>query len=420
MGGGLLQLLAVGRQNKNLTGNPQISFFKQLFRRHTNFGKEQFRQDFIGKKRLGQRIRCEIERKGDLLGAMYLVFDTIIIDAGESVDRLGHKLIEYIEVEIGGQTIDTHYGEWLDIWTKLTYTNEKYALLTKMLNGSTMFSNNNTKKSNLSYVPLMFWFNTNPGLVLPLIALQAHSIIVYLKIKEAEDIMYYKDSAAPVITNLETLSNTLGSRQFINDVYLYCDYIFLDIEERTWFANESHDLLITQVQSSDKTIIKSINDTKNTVQTLLYFNHPVKELIWYAYREDLEGLYFYKNMDNSPILDDIELIINNTPFTRIHHYNYYTLVQPFQHHTCGGLERTNSGLDNSDNSGGFYMYSFAIEPEKAQPTGTLNFSKINDALLQYSYKSDSKVCTTFIRGFFAINYNILQLYDGMAKLKYEV
>tara|TARA_B110000211_G_scaffold97564_1_gene113715 strand:- start:8949 stop:10184 length:1236 start_codon:yes stop_codon:yes gene_type:complete len=411
MGGGLLQLLAVGRQNENLTGNPQISFFKQLFRRHTNFGKEQFRQDFVGKKRLGQRIRCEIERKGDLLGAMYLVFDTAIQD-DLAIDRLGHKLIEYIEVEIGGQTIDTHYGEWLDIWTKLTYTAEKYDLLTKMLDGSTMFNSAAVTESSLSYVPLLFWFNTNPGLALPLIALQSHSIIVYLKIKDAKDIRFYGPGL-----DVRQLSDTIAAARFINDVYLYCDYIFLDIEERTWFANEDHNLLITQVQSSDKTTMKSVNNAKNTVQTVLYFNHPVKELIWYAYLEDFEGLYFYKNKDNSAILDDIELIINNTPFTRIHHRNYYTMVQPFQHHTCGGLVRSNSPPADP---GGFYVYSFAMEPEKAQPTGTLNFSKINDALLQYSYRSSEPGCTTFVRGFFAINYNVLQLYNGMAKLKYEV
>ena len=135
MGGGLLQLVAKGPQDIFLTGNPQITFFKKVYKKHTNFAIEQMEQIFLGERDFGKRLRCKIERKGDLLMNMYLAFNLSDGAAGNdegkisNIHKLGFKLIDYVEIEIGGQVIDRHYGEWMDIWTQLTYNKTRYEML---------------------------------------------------------------------------------------------------------------------------------------------------------------------------------------------------------------------------------------------------------------------------------------------------
>ena len=229
MGGGLLQLVAYGAQDVYLTGNPQITFFKVVYRRHTNFSIESIQQTFNGTVTNGGRVTCQISRNGDLVHKLYLVLNSDGDDARDAVSK--------VEVEIGGQLIDRQYGKWMTIWNELTLPVGKKDGYMNMVNDAT----------NNRYVPLEFWFCRNIGLALPLIALQYHEVKI----------------------NVEFASS-------ITSAELWADYIFLDTDERRRFAQLSHEYLIEQVQFTGT---ETVSDNSN-LSAKLSFNHPVKELIW--------------------------------------------------------------------------------------------------------------------------------------------
>jgi hypothetical protein len=229
MGGGLLQLVAYGAQDVYLTGNPQITFFKVVYRRHTNFSIESIQQTFNGTVTNGGRVTCQISRNGDLVHKLYLVLNSDSDDARDAVSK--------VEVEIGGQLIDRQYGKWMTIWNELTLPVGKKDGYMNMVNDAT----------NNRYVPLEFWFCRNIGLALPLIALQYHEVKI----------------------NVEFASS-------ITSAELWADYIFLDTDERRRFAQLSHEYLIEQVQFTGT---ETVSDNSN-LSAKLSFNHPVKELIW--------------------------------------------------------------------------------------------------------------------------------------------
>ena len=275
MGGGLLQLVAYGAQDVYLTGNPQITFFKVVYRRHTNFSIESIQQTFNGSPGAGKRVTCQISRNGDLVHKLYVVF-TSPIDS-DLVD--GRGCISKVEVEIGGQLIDRQYGDWMQIWNELTLPAGKESGYNEMIKAN---SNLKTK----AYVPLEFWFCRNIGLALPLIALQYHEVKI----------------------NIEFSSTGFG------DATLWADYIFLDTDERRRFAQLSHEYLIEQVQFTGGESINSSN-----LSAKLSFNHPVKELIWQE-KDKIE-------------LGKTKLMLNGNDRFAERDTKYFTHVQPYQHHT---------------------------------------------------------------------------------------
>jgi hypothetical protein len=189
MGGGLLQLVAYGAQDAYITGNPHITFWKVLYKRHTNFAIEPFRVNFTGAPNYGQRLVAVVNRNADLIWKTYVQVvlpDTTtgkthpVVWSGEDQRRIGYLLLKKIEVEIGGQIIDTHYGEWLFLWECLTANFDTSVKLDSMVGG--LFGGTSTTNTSCGgrpavlYIPLQFWFNRNPGLALPLIALQYHEV----------------------------------------------------------------------------------------------------------------------------------------------------------------------------------------------------------------------------------------------------
>ena len=432
MGGGLLQLLAKGPQDIFLTGNPQITFFKKVYKKHTNFAIEQMEQLFLGERDFGKRLRCKIERKGDLLMNMYLAFNLSdgTSAAGEisNIHKLGFKLIDYVEIEIGGQVIDRHYGEWMDIWTQLTYNKTRYEMLMGLMRDKiSKFANRN---KNLIYVPLMFWFNNEPGLALPLISLQFHEVVLYLSINSKDKIKYIEEeetqdpidhysSLPKKVNNTWCLNNFSG---VFKDVYLYCDYIFLDSDERSLFAKSDHEYLITQVQRTNKLGLDTLTTTEDTKnkQFELEFNHPVKEIIWTVNTEELEHTHIYKNLDLTDTLENILLQMNGVDRIKKREAGFFNVIQPFQNHTCGGLIELDSTMYYN---GGFYMYSFGLHPENYQPQGTLNFSKLNNFVINFDYKKTSSSYTSIPESYkftcYGINYNILKISQGMAGIAYK-
>jgi hypothetical protein len=270
MGGGLMQLVAYGAQDVYLSGNPQITFFKVVYRRHTNFSVEPVQQTWNGAADFNRTVTCNINRNGDLITNMYVVVKLPVRAAGASaawgfVNRLGHALISNVKIEIGGSKIDEQYGDWLNIWYELTHKAGQETGYAKMIGNVPALTNLTVAEvpAYQLYIPLQFWFNRNNGLALPLIALQYHDVRVTLTFRDFYDVINYEGTTAPT------------AKLAMADSYLLIDYVYLDSEERKRFAQASHEYLIEQVQFTGS---ETLGVSNNKLR--LNFNHPSKYLIW--------------------------------------------------------------------------------------------------------------------------------------------
>ncbi len=279
MGGGLMQLVAYGAQDIYLTGNPQITFFKIVYRRYTNFAMESIEQTFNGNVDFGKKVTATVSRNGDLMHRVYLQVTLPQVSTGASqafrwLNWIGHVLLKEVEVEIGGQRIDKHYGDWLHIWNELTQTGGHQAgyanmvgnvpRLTQVIAGNAGVVTNCDSTAcipeTVLFVPLQFWFCRNPGLSLPLIALQYHEVKFNITFRDARECYW---------------SNGTVTRPTLVNGALWVDYIYLDTDERRRFAQVSHEYLIEQLQFLGD---ESVNATSNKIK--LNFNHPTKEIVW--------------------------------------------------------------------------------------------------------------------------------------------
>ena len=372
-----MQLVAYGAQDIYLTGNPQITFFKVVYRRHTNFAMEAVEQTLNGTVATNGSTTATISRNGDLVGRMYLESTLPVAQVLNSTVAE----INAVTVEIGGQQIDKHYGHWMEVWAELVEnkTGQGAGTLFQNMSGFGMGVESNTatafadaaagsqamfavldNNAQVVNCPLFFWFNRNPGLALPLIALQYHEV----KIK------------------VEWGTVTHSGHK------LWADYIYLDTDERRRFAQVSHEYLIEQVQTASFATGNSLD---------LTFNHPVKELIWTG--GDLSG-------GAIPVLaaegTTYRLVLNGHDRMAARDSRYFTRTQVWQHHTGHG------GLVNNS----IAVYSFALKPEEHQPSGTCNFSRIDNAQL----KSSANMTTPNV---YAVNYNVLRVMSGMGGLAYS-
>merc|ERR1712063_202053 len=476
MAGGLMQLVAYGAQDVYLTGNPQITFYKVTYRRHTNFAMESIEQTFNGQADFGRRVTCTISRNGDLAYRTYLqvTLPEINQDHNSSgdvyarwLDFPGEQIISQVEVEIGGQRIDRQYGDWMHIWNQLTLSKEQERGYHKMIGNTTQLTYicdpnfaavdgpcsadgvrqvcapRNALPETTLYVPLQFWYCRNPGLALPLIALQYHEV-----------------------------------------------KINLDTDERRRMAQNPHEYLIEQLQfTGDESVGSSSNKIK------LNLNHPCKELIWvvqpdvnvdycasttsghtlnhllgaqpFNYTDALDALpnavhafggspsattssfITTSGMFTDPFANEVvsasandlgnttdsgvsdagtfvlsetaldmhcwgenpvvvaKLQLNGQDRFSEREGTYFDLVQPFQHHT----RAPDTGIN---------VYSFALRPEEHQPSGTCNFSRIDNATLQLvlSNATVQGVSTAKVR-VYAVNYNVLRIMSGMGGLAYS-
>jgi hypothetical protein len=441
MGGGLMQLVAYGAQDIYLSGNPQITFFKVVYRRHTNFSMESIEQTFNGSAGFDRKVTCTISRNGDLISKIYLQavvpnysydgsatdpfsaavtthagFLEDLLGTDESVglqgdlDALngntnatgytaalnavndkklqleeqriiieshlaakggfeGHKLIKSVEIEIGGQRIDKHYGDWLHIWNELTQSMGHWEGY-KEMNTIGRDTSSTEEGTTTLYIPLQFWFCRNPGLALPLIALQYHEVKINLEFASRQ--VVYGDTAP---------SGDMSAS-------LYVDYIYLDTDERRRFAQVSHEYLIEQLQFT--------GDESATTKIKLNFNHPVKELVW------VEQLDATKVGDYTTSYTEAKLQLNGHERFSVRKPSYFQLVQPYQHH------------EHIPSKKGINVYSFALKPEEHQPSGTCNMSRIDNATLNLDgIHSDNTVKV------FAVNYNVLRVMSGMGGLAYS-
>jgi hypothetical protein len=427
MGGGLLQLVAYGAQDVYLTGNPQITFFKVVYRRHTNFSIEAIEQTPTGNNAFGSRVSVQITRNGDLIHRVY--FNGTIFNKNSSkpvplVPNFGQKLLKTIELEIGGQRIDKHYAEWLYIWNELTLPPGKKEGYYTMV-GADKYNRCIELAANKSYemyVPLEFWFCRNVGLALPLIALQYHEVKINIEYESASKLVdknpgNYTNVQDKIDSNPKENSDagfTDSTDLVLNDAKLWVDYIFLDTDERRRFAQLSHEYLIEQLQFTGTDSISKSSDPTSMKSLRMNFNHPCKELIWVVHNND--DKVYWNNFSSAggssasndylassnPVMRSKIMLNGNDRFAE-RNGSYFTLVQPYQHH-----------MNTPDVfHGGINVYSFALKPEEHQPSGTLNMSRIDSAVLSMSSSIDGTVYL------FAVNYNVLRILSGMGGLAYS-
>lgn len=432
MGGGLLQLVAYGAQDAYLTGNPQITFWRGLYKRHTNFAMEPFRVNLSGQANWGVKHSAILPRHADLVFNTYL---EVTLDDGyynNDQGRLGYNLLKYVELDIGGQVIDRLYGEWMYLWDQLTseYNTAKklYDLVGGSLNAGAVASTyaqqcNSSGKPSLPktlYIPLSFFYMRSPGAALPLIALQYHEVKINILWNDIKFIAGKFDE-----TQVYSSSNTDGLPKPPKQANLLIDYIYLDVEERRRMAQETHEYLIEQTQFNED---KGISSYNNRID--LTFNHPVKELVWVVQPSKYtdckapgSGPRLRPFTYNDPAVYQQGIQINGQDRVEKKFGDYFNKVQVYQHHS--GSMYTRSSKDDADDTrqNGIYLYSFAIRPEEHQPSGTCNFSRIDtatlvidiDGLATISADSDN----TWNVRVYAVNYNVLRVMSGMAGLAYS-
>lgn len=542
MAGGLMQLVAYGAQDVFLTGTPEITFWKVSYRRHTNFAMESIEQTFSGQADFGRRVTCTISRNGDLAYRTYLQvtlpeINQSLLASGAGNDGVyarwldfpGEQLIAQVEIEIGGQRIDRQYGDWMHIWNQLTMSSEQQKGYYKMVGHTTQLTYitdptfadvsgpcaasggpaqvcapRKALPETTLYIPLLFWFCRNPGLALPLIALQYHEVKINIDFRPIGECLWAVKSLS---SGSGTVTVSAAYQQSLVAASLYVDYVFLDTDERRKMAQNPHEYLIEQVQfTGDESVGSSSNKIK------LNFNHPCKELIWVVQPD--ANVDYCASLDNTQLLfrtlgaqpfnytDAIDALppaihafggpsettgaqgfitsaglfqmpgaidasglnaavdwssagANLTPFQDqvgstvsgsslsdagtfvlaetaldLHCWgenpvvtaklqlngqdrfseregSYFDVVQPFQHHT----RAPDTGIN---------VYSFALRPEEHQPSGTCNFSRIDNAVLQLVLSSGTVqgTATAKVR-VYAVNYNVLRVMSGMAGVAYS-
>jgi hypothetical protein len=512
-----MQLVAYGAQDVFLTGTPEITFWKVSYRRHTNFAMESIEQTFSGQADFGRRVTCTISRNGDLAYRTYLQVTLPEINQDMKgatgtvnarwMDYIGEHLVSQVEVEIGGQRIDRQYGDWMHIWNQLTLSAEQQRGYHKMIGNTTQLTYvtdvdfaavsgpcaaaggpaqvcapRNALPETTLYVPLQFWFCRNPGLALPLIALQYHEVKINLDLRPIGECLWAVSDVTATTGGSKSVASAY--QQSLVAASLYVDYIFLDTDERRKMAQNPHEYLFEQLQfTGDESVGSSSNKIK------LNFNHPCKELVWVVQPDAnvdycsslLAGEVLFKTLgaqpfnytdaidalpnsihafgsqgatdgpnsfisgglfevseagevgaltpEQSAVSDAGTFVLAETALT-MHCWgenpvvtaklqlngqdrfseregSYFDVVQPFQHHT----RAPDTGIN---------VYSFALRPEEHQPSGSCNFSRIDNAVLQLVLSSGtvSGTATAKVR-VYAVNYNVLRVMSGMAGVAYS-
>jgi hypothetical protein len=444
-GGGLLQLVATGKQDLFLTGNPQISFFKMVYRRHTNFAIESQAMYFDGTPNFGQRITCLIPRRGDLLGKVYLdITLPQIKDTSGNVlsytNSVGHALIQEITFEVGEQEIDRQTGEWMEVWTQLTTPTSQRDALNEMIGRIEPYNPPNLVPGPLSeglrlLIPLQFYFCNNPGLYIPLIALQYSPIRINITLRPLQQLFWIPPP--PVQADwMPACTTSVDCTSQIVNMMLWGDYVYLDVEERRTFVSASHEYIIEQVQYTPP---YSITAQQTTATISVEFNHPIKEFIFMAQRDEMMNRNEWFNYSNLAIGQPAPALVvpymnSNAPAGRMDLISsaklqldgydrfaarvpqYFRLEQPYDHHTTTPV---NSFI---------YNYCFALRPEDAQPTGTMNASRIDSIVWQIqmnpvlsnplmpSYEQRGN-CHIVVYGH---NYNVFRVINGFGGLLFTI
>ena len=406
MGAGtLVELIARGKQDTYIIGNPQFSYFKSVYKRYTNFAVEAIKQIFTESPDFGKRVTCIIDKKADLLSDIMLEIELPALQAHISWSNgIGYYMIDYVELQFGGEPIDRITGDMMNIMMELTTTTGKKQALYPMIGKMATFNTTSQTGALKLLVPLPFWFCRSIEKALPLISMQYTDVKIIIQFKQFSNCWY----------NLPNTLNGLvpSSTPRIEKANLLCNYVYLDVFERTKFAKTLiHEYLIEQFQNING---YSISQSLLNTNIRLFFNHTVKELFWIYRTTVASNANDYDNYASITNYDTPE-VINVAPFTDITlRFNgndrfetttetFFRLYQPYKYHSSG----TNNYI---------YMYSFALEPENIQPSGTCNFSKIDNAVLNLDMSPNIPDGTVNV---YAINYNILRIQNGMSGILFS-
>uniref|UniRef100_A0A6C0F5A6 Major capsid protein N-terminal domain-containing protein n=1 Tax=viral metagenome TaxID=1070528 RepID=A0A6C0F5A6_9ZZZZ len=437
MGGGTLQLVATGGQDIHLIGNPGHSFFKSVFRKHTNFSIECIDIQYTGNIKSGKtELDFEIPRIGDLLGKMHFEID--LPDQTVSPDQTGgskwcsysnttgFSFLDELSIEIGGELIDKHDGRWYDILNELTgngASGQSGDNLDYLINKITTWPTeaNTTPKRTQMYIPLKFWFCKDYSNALPLIALQYHHVNIKATFRGIKNII---NSQEDISNNPDVLPP--------NEIKLWGNYIFLDSDERKRFAKESHEYLIEQVQLVDKPFSKDME---------FNLNHPIKSLYWVIQNEvaltekdnftDITSTNNITSIGGLPWSNGNDFLNYNTHLQvnpsylqstiKYEHFNemnmkfngidrfpkrkatYFRTIQPLEH----GYYYPEKNI---------YMYSFSLNPNSFDASGSCNFSRIDNFTLHFDGDQQYLGYKLFL---YAVNYNILRIMSGYGGLLYS-
>ena len=412
--GGLLQLVAHVKQDVYLTGNPQMTWFKMVYRRYTNFAVESQPMYFDGTPDFGKRITCLVPRRGDLLGQIILEVTLPAITLTDKtpvsyVNSIGHALIQEINIEIGEQEIDKQNGEWMEIWSNYTTTTDKRTGFYNMIGKVDGFSPPTLFGPLKLYIPLRFWFCKNPGMALPLIALQYHPIRINLTLRPLNQLFFSQALTTPDCTTLEPAPAS------ITELMLWGDYVYLDVEERRRFVSSMHEYLIEQVQY---TSLIPISPGASSGILPLEFNHPIRELFWYIQRDDMTRYHEYYNYSSlgtfevgirNDILSSAVLQLDGFDRFQVRDAGYFRLVQPWQYHTVIPEQYF------------LYSYSFALRPEDIQPSGSMNASRMDSIKLVVTVNPAlvNTIGTLHTR-VYGINHNVFRIADGFGGVLFTI
>jgi hypothetical protein len=498
MGGGLVQLAGYGLQDMYLTHNPTITYFKMVYKRHTNFSSESIPQNFQNTPNFGGRYTCNIAKNGDLIGEIYLcitlpnlpkIVDTSFINQDQNLknivitawmEKIGFGLIKSIEFEVGGKIIDKLYGDWLNIWYELSQKNNKPALNQLIGNLPSLTDYMNGRGSQLLHIPIPFYFCKYKGLALPLIALEYSDVKINVEFNNLTDVLIIgptnyitvnedmvnfetHEMLSQTINNVTTygkfitydeLTNRLyyiklvstssfvsgtaivGTKSTytvmpngteynylnkINNVFstdsitlgstfLYVDYIFLDNNERLKFARSNHEYLIEQLQFDNN---KSLINNNNKIKIL--YNHPTKSLFFvtqfdYILNSNLIDMFNYTNSYDKKIgtniVTNVQFLLNGKDRITPRESQYYSWIQNFQNFKNAASEGINA-------------YSFSINSQEFQPSGSCNFSRIDDITLVLTVDKSISYQNTATARIYALSYNVLRIINGVAGLAFD-
>lgn len=398
----LMQLAAAGEQDMYIIGNPQLSHFKTSYKRHTNFSIGQIPQYFMGTADFGKKATCIIEKKGDLLHDMILELELPELQTNVSwINGIGHHMIEYVELLLGGISICKMTGQFIDCYSQLNVPYGKRSAYYKMVKYNSSYNKNTQEGSQRVFLPLPFWFCKDFGNSLPLISMQHTDVRVVVKFRPFDECWYSGTSMS-----------TVPSSKNITSALIMCDYIYLDTFERKKFASAPQlEYLIEQVQTQDANPVR-VGEKYDNYQ--VYLNHPVKTIYWIYQADAVSNTNDWGNysrtLDDDTIIQVKQSPIDYTSFRVNGHERierksseYYRYVEQYKKHECSSV-------------GYIHTYNFSLKPNSSQPYGSCNFSRIDSCVFSMEFP------TTILAGqlkFYATNYNILKIKNGMTGLAYS-
>lgn len=445
-----------------LIGNPQISFFKAVYRRHTNFAMEEI--EIISNTSLSTKSNNNIDfiitKNGDLVHKMYLdvTLPDVTCSSGETINwtnNTAHAFIKDVSIKIGGFEIDKHTGLALDMWNELTDHNESEHLMLNKHNAKNAYLSQSISGTTLKgarlQIPLKFWFNRNAGLSLPICALSDTEVKIRCTFRDAAELINSKSTSA---------TRSIGSAP---EVKLMVQNIYLDTEEKTKFVQSAHEYLIEQLQIPDEKEVKG-----NSIITFENLHNPIKEVFWvFRNNKSSEGA----SMTGSPSINTADATVNvsyrhtsdgagsstSVTWKNNDYFNYsYGGIEGVVTHPTAALsgasmysnqepyvenfETVTIQVNNTDrgqtrpavyyrttqpNMVGHripkkhvYCYSFSLSPEDYQPSGTCGFSDAKKLGFKFNKEFDTTLDKRKLQ-LVAVNYNILRIIGGRGGLAFS-